>query len=373
VATIVKLTSTKGLEAVGFDQRAEKYIGSREVKGEKVGPSAMVGRLLFYLVLLFGISPFLDALGQESLVAPLRTMMTEVLGFLPNILGALILLLIGKVVATIVKEVLTNFLAATGVDNFAQRFGIGKEEDSRKVSDIGGTIAFFFILIPILVAAVDALDIKAVSDPVKSTLQQLLSAIPLIFVAIVVIAIGYFIAKAVRSLVETFLSGVGFDSLPEKFGLKFLEPREGAPTLSAIGGIVVMAIILLLTAEQALATLNLGELSEMVGGLIAYLPNLFVGLVIILVALSLGAYVGRLVGQMLEGSEYGRLVSLVAQYAIVFLGFSMGLSQLGVGEEVVQVAVSAVLGGTALALGLAFGLGGRDRAKEIIERTSSKS
>ncbi len=373
VATLLKLAATKGLEAVGFDARAEKYIATREVKGEPVGPSGMVGRLLFYVVLLFGIPPFLDALGQESLVAPLREMLGKVFEFLPNIIGAVILLFIGKIVATIVREIVTNFLAAAGADRLAERFGIGKGEGARKLSEIGGVVVFFFVLIPIIVAAVDSLQMKAISDPIKGTLEQLLSAIPLLFVAVVIFAIGYFVAKAVRGLVESFLSGVGFDSLPQRFGLGFLEPKGDGPTLSSIAGTVVMAIILLLTAEQALASLELGELSQMVGSLIGYLPSLLVGLAIILAALSLGSYVGRLVEEALSGTEYSGVVSTVAKYAIVFLGFSMGLSQLGVGREIIQVAVSAVLGGSALALGLAFGLGGRERAKEIIERQGKGS
>lgn len=373
VATLLKLVATKGLEAVGFDKKASKYVASREIKGEQVGPSGLVGRLLFYIVLLFGIPPFLDALGQESLVAPLRDMMAKMLEFLPNIIGAVILLFIGKIVATIVREVVSNFLAAVGADSLGERLGITGDDQGRKLSEIGGAVAFFFVLIPILVAAVDSLQIKAISEPVKSTLQQLLSAVPLLFVAIVIAAIGYFIAKAVRGIVESFLSGVGFDTLPERFGLEFLKPREGGVTLSSIGGTVVMAIILLLTAEQALATLQLGELSSLVGSLLGYLPNLLVGVVIILAALSLGTYVGKMLANMLSGTDHAKLVSMVAKYAIVFLGFSMGLNQLGVGREIVQVAVSAVLGGSALALGLAFGLGGRDRAKEIIERQGSGS
>jgi Mechanosensitive ion channel, conserved TM helix len=187
----------------------------------------------------------------------------------------------------------------------------------------------------------------------------------------VVLAVGYFVAKAVRGIVESFLSGVGFDGLPAKLGLTFLEPKQGQPSLSGIAGTVVMAIILLLTAEQALATLHLGELSSLVGSLIGYLPNLLVGLAIILLGLSLGNYVAKLLGSVLSGSPHGAVVATVAKVAIVFLTFSMGLNQLGVGEEIVRIAVAAVLGGfglaLGLALGLAFGLGGRDRAKEIVE------
>ena len=63
------------------------------------------------------------------------------------------------------------------------------------------------------------------------------------------------------------------------------------------------------------------------------------------------------------------MLSNVARYAIIFLGASMGLTQLGVGQDVIQMVVAAVVGGAALAVGLAFGLGGKDRAKQILDRS----
>ncbi len=369
IGTLLKMGATKGLEAVGFDAKAERFMKAREEDGERVGPSALVGRLLFYIVLLIGIPPFLDALGQQALVAPLRDMLTKILAFLPNIAAAVLLFFIGRIIATIVREVVTNFLAATGADELAEKVGFGKREGTKSISEIIGAVAYFFIMIPILITAVDALQMKAVSDPVKATLQQVLGAVPLIFLALVVVAIGYFIAKMVRGLVESFLTGVGFDELPERVGLTFLKPRAEGPSLSSIGGTVVMAIILLMIAETALATLNLDPLAELVGNLIRYLPSLFVGLVVILAALSIGTYAGKLIAGALGGTRHGALLATIGKYAIFFLGFSMGLNQLGVGEEIIRIAVSAVLGGTALALGLAFGLGGKEKAQKLIDQS----
>lgn len=105
--------------------------------------------------------------------------------------------------------------------------------------------------------------------------------------------------------------------------------------------------------------------------MLAFLPQLFAGLIVILAALSLAEYAARLIGSATAGTDQGPILVGVARYAIVFLGFSMGLTQLGVGREVVTVAVAAVFGGVALALGLAFGLGGRDRAKQIVDKAGS--
>ena len=133
-----------------------------------------------------------------------------------------------------------------------------------------------------------------------------------------------------------------------------------------------MFIILLLTAQQALATVGLVSLAGFVAWIIAYLPNLAVGLIILLAALSLGRFVGQLAGSASTGSGYGTLIGGIAKYAIIFLGAGMALTQLGVSQEIVTTTVSMVFGAAALALGLAFGLGGRDRAKEFIDKLGKK-
>ena len=132
-----------------------------------------------------------------------------------------------------------------------------------------------------------------------------------------------------------------------------------------------MVIILLLTAQQALATLGFAQLSGLVDELVRYLPQLIVGLIVLFVALWLGNYIGGLATSATKGSGHSKLVGAFAKYAIIFLGISMALDQLGVGEKIVQTAVTAVLGGAALALGIAFGLGGKDKAREVIEKSSS--
>lgn len=369
VATLIKLGLTKALGAASFDERAVKYFPARVVKGETLGPSAQIGRLFFYVILLFGIPPFLAALGQEALVSPLQEMLGEVLSFLPNIVAAGIILLVGNIVATIVREVVTNFLAAAGADAGAEKLGFGRVVGDKKLSGVIGLVAYFFIIVPVIVSAVDSLQITAISDPVKTTLESVLSAIPLLLVACVIIGIGYAVAKFVRNLVETFLSGVGFDALPDKLGLPFLKPGGGRATLSSVAGAIVMVVILILTAQQALATLGFEQLSGLVDAIVRYLPSLVSGLVILFVALSLANYVSNLVNQATAGSGHAKVLTAVAKYAIIFLGASMALDQLGVGEQIVTAAVTAVLGGTALALGLAFGLGGKDRAREIIEKS----
>lgn len=366
IATLLKLAVTKVLTVSKFDAWSEKYFPKREIKGEQVGAGALIGRLLFYIILLFGIPPFLDALGQQALVTPLQEMLAKALAFIPNIVAAAVILFIGCVVATIVRELTSNFLVAVGADEGVKKIGIEKMVGKKKLSDIIGLIVYFFILVPIIVAAVDALQIKAISDPVKATLETILTAIPAILVALIIISVGYAIAKVVRGLVENLLAGIGFDALPEKVGLSILKPK-GENTLSSIIGTIVMAVILLLTAQQALASLGFDQLAELVNTIVRYLPHLAVGLIILFVTLSLAKYISNLVAKATSASPHSKLISNIARYAIIFLGAGMTLTQLGISEQIVFITIGSVLGGLSLALGLAFGLGGKEKAKELIE------
>ncbi len=369
IASLLRLVVSRGLGAVGFDEKAARFIPEREVKGETVRPSGLIGKVVFYVVLLFGLPPFLDALGQRALVSPLSDMLDKILAFLPNVVAAALIFLLGHVIATVVREVVTNLLAAAGADAGARRLGLGKAFDKLEVSKIAGAISYFFIIVPVIGAAVDSLGIRAVSEPVTATLETILAAVPLLFVAGIVVGVGYFLARIVSRIVGSFLEGVGFDLLPEKLGLDFLRSESPRARPSAVVASVVMVAIILLTAQQALATIGLTQLSDLLGRLMGYLPQVVVALVVIFAALVLSAWAGRLAAATFGEQRRGRILTAVTRYAILFFGFGIGLNELGVGEALVTVAVAAVLGGAALALGLAFGLGGREHAKRLIEET----
>ena len=367
VAALARAAVTRALGAMKFDARFGKHLAVPQGEGSAASPSAMLGKLLFYIILLFGVPPFLQALGQQALVYPLQEMLAKALNFLPNLFAAAIILVVGRIVATIVREVVCNFLAASGADAGADKLGLGKVLGSNKLSGIVSKIAYFFILIPILVQVVDSLGIKAISEPIKATLQNILEAIPAIMVALVIVVVGCLVAKAVRSLLESFLSGVGLDALPKRLGLTFLETKEGQMPPSGLVAAGIGVVIILITAQQAAASLGFSQLADLIRRVVEYLPDLVVGLVILMAALSLGKYAGSLVARSLGSHANAGVLSGVARYAVILLGVSMALEQLGVGNEIVMIALGALLGGGALALGLAFGLGGKDRARELVE------
>jgi hypothetical protein len=372
VASLAKFGITRGLDLVGFDgwvtDRWPSLQTEADEEAEPETPSTQLGRLAFYLVLALGLLPFLEALGQHALLDPVVGMIGEVLAFIPNIFGALILFFIGRAIATVVREITSNFLAAVGLDRLAERFGLGKVVEGRTLSQLVGALAYFFVLVPVLLAAVDVLGIEAISAPVEATLTQFLSIIPLAFAAALLVGIGIVVARAVRDIVQSTLASLGADQLPARFGLSFLQPKEGQQSVSQIVGAFVGLIIVLFAVGQAFHTLQLEGLALLIASLIAYLPALLSGLAVILVGLGLSGYVGNLVDSAVAGHRHQKWLSRLTRIAILFLAFGIGLAQLGIGRDIVSIVTSAVLGGVALGLGLAFGLGGKDKAKEIVDR-----
>ena len=395
-AAAARLGLTKLLESLDFDARAKSVLPAREIRGEVLGPSAIAGRVLFYVILLFGVPPFLGALGQDALVAPLTKMFEKVLSFAPQVAAAVLLVLIAKVVATIIRELVTNLAAAAGADEIPKRWQVHRVLGQRRVSTVAGTVAYVVVIVPLLVQAVDTLQIAAVSEPVNLVMVRTISFVPHLLGALIVTSIGYVVARVLENLLVSLLSSVGFDALPAKFGFSWSSgarsatrdlKRETGPngddpsrsaddldgsaeanadTPSRLAGSILVGIIMLLTIEQALAVAKLTTLAEMLGRLVAYLPNLTIGVAIMLVSVRLAGIVSDLLARVaLEQAT--DLVCAVGRASVLFLGFSMGLHQLGVAEHVITAAVTCTLGGAALALGIALGLGGRDRAKLYIE------
>jgi hypothetical protein len=120
----------------------------------------------------------------------------------------------------------------------------------------------------------------------------------------------------------------------------------------------------------ALSTLNIEVIHRLIERLFNYLPNLFFAAVIIALGFVLGNFLGRatLIAAVNAGISMARATGNGVKYLVIFISISMALEQLGIGRDTVLISYAVVLSGVVLALAIAFGLGGRDAAKEFIER-----
>jgi hypothetical protein len=193
---------------------------------------------------------------------------------------------------------------------------------------------------------------------------------PSLVAGLVILVIGYVVARVLQRVTRTVLRRVGFDHLTMRMGIASRdEPEQG----SHWAGTAVFIVVLLATAMQVARTWNMTFVAVGFARLIAYVPHVIGAVVILGAALFFGSWVrDRLLRSLMlnaEGPSGGqlRLVPSVVRGGIVVVGVFMALRELQIAPEIVDVAFTVTLGAIALAGALAFGLGGREVAGRIAQ------
>ncbi|MBH0159410.1 mechanosensitive ion channel [Fictibacillus sp. 26RED30] len=329
-------------------------------------------KAVFYLTLLLFLPAVLSALGIDAISEPLEGMLTGLFAFLPKLLGAAIILFVGWLVAKIVKEILVNFLASIGTDRLASKLGAERALEKTSLSQIVGTIVYVLILIPVVISALETLDINGISGPAIGMLGQIMDMIPNIIVAILLAAVGLWLGRWVKQAVTTVLERMGFNGIFYKMGLGSLHKTNQTFTISEIVGYAAQVVVVLLFTIEALQLVKLESLVNILIVILAYIPMVLTAVLILGIGFYAGDLVKRVVQSMFKQQTEGKLLGNIAKYTIITLAFFMALDQLGVAKTIVNAAFILILGGFTIAFGLAFGLGGREAAGRTLNKWSRK-
>ena len=362
VANVLRFVVRQTLTAARIDHHLKHEAGVD--KDQDLPVTKTLSDATYWLVYLLFLPALLDALAIPGLLAPVSDMVTKILGFLPNLFAAAVILGIGWFVARIVQRVATNLLAAIGADRLSERVGIAKVIGDKKLSGILGLLAYILILVPVIVGSLHALQIEAVTGPASQMLSIILGTLPGILAAVLVIGVAYVVARVVSGLATNMLVAIGFDNLPARLGLA-AEPVEGRRTPSQIAGTVVMVAIVLFATMQAMPMLGFDLLAYMMSDFLTFATRVLLGLAIF----AFGLFFAKLVADMIRDSEIANavLLSTIARVAIVVLAGAMGLQQMNLAQEIINLAFGITLGAIAIAAAIAFGIGGRDAAKRLVD------
>jgi hypothetical protein len=319
-----------------------------------------MGDIVYWLVFLLFLPAILGALALQGILGPVQSMVDKVLAFLPNILVAVVILTLGWFFASILRRIVIGVLAAVGADRVGLRIGLKAEGGrSGSISHVVGWTVFLMVLIPVFLAALDALQLQALTQPTSEMLGRVLNAIPSIFAAALVLVIAYVVGRIVSQLVTRILESAGFDALPAKLGLGETAPEsQWAP--SRLAGYLVLVAILLFATTTSLELLGFAILSEVLTSFLYLGGRILLGLLIF----AFGLFLARIVGGAIASrqKEHARVWSLAAQIGILFLAGAMALRQMGLADEIISLAFGLTFGAAAVAAAIAFGLGGRDLA-----------
>lgn len=403
-ATIVKVLVTQGLSRFNLDDRLSSEMGD---EGMPFVVNESIGNILYWFIFLLFVPLILSALNLPGLLAPIEELINDFLQAIPRILTAAIILAVGWFIARIVRKIVTNLLQATRADQIGARFGLSSSptptttpgtpppppssigttdsttaDEGMSLSKLCGTIVFVLILIPAVVAALNELNIEAISGPAISMLELVLDSIPRIIMAGVVLAVAYVVGQFVAELVTGLLRSAGFDNILSVLGLPELNTppsrvdnidAEGRPATrvetastspSEVVGLIALVGIVLFGAITATEILGFETLSTIVRAILRVSARVLSGVVVFAVGLYFANLAFRLIRNM--GGSQANVLAQAARIALIALVTAMGLQQMGVATDIVNLAFGLLLGAVAVAIAIAFGLGGRDIANEQI-------
>ena len=201
-------------------------------------------------------------------------------------------------------------------------------------------------------------------------LNAILGALPALIGALLILIIGYIIAKVLQGITTRVLKSVGFEGWMEKGGIKqFFDRSQTSQTPVSILGKLVFWLVFFIAISMAVDTLGITAISEVLAQFIAYIPQLIAAVLILVLATLLANFVAGIV----RGATGSNIAGSVAQYGIIVFAVFAALTQMGIAEELIAPTFLILLGSVALAAALAFGLGGQNVAQRLVEQGYQKS
>src|ERR671913_1580708 len=202
-------------------------------------------------------------------------------------------------------------------------------------------------------------------QPLQNALSTFLSYIPQLIGALIILIVGYIVAKVLQAVVGRVLQAVGFDRWMERGGIKqFFDRAETNQTPVSILGQLVFWFVFIIAITMAADALGIPQVSAVLAQLIAYIPSIIAAILILILAALLANFVSGIV----RGATGSDVLANVARYAIIVYAAFAALTQLGIAVQLTANTFLIVLGGVALAAAIAFGLGSREVARDIVEK-----
>jgi hypothetical protein len=208
-------------------------------------------------------------------------------------------------------------------------------------------------------------DSHTVGDKLENALTEFFAFIPELIAALVVLIVGYFVAKLVGNMIGRLLNRGGLDRTLTQGGAGGWVQKVTSSPSHLIGRIVFWALFLGVIS-LAVSVLGIEALTDFVAAIFSYLPNVIAALAIFLVAGAIAAGVAALIGRTMGDTPTGKVLATVAPGLVMAIAIFMILDQLMIAETIVTITYAALIGALALAAALAFGLGGRDVAAEML-------
>jgi len=424
VARVVSRVVFSLLVRTNLDQWAQRRLGfdTRGKYGHRV--ERFVARISFYAVVLVALVLAFDTLAIQTASEPFRNLVTGIGEAAPKLLLAVVIVALAFFLGKLVSFSVIKALEATNLDNRLGRVE-GLDPNRVRLSTSVGGLVFWSILVIGVIQGLDALEMNSLVEPLQGALNEFAAILPDLIAATVLVLLGLVIARFVGTLCADVLSDVGFDQLFYKV-VPAIEPSEdgeadatvaadasgeteGATetdsdasdsvqdtaasdpesaesgdeatpdtaeskrprTPSSVAGQAITVLIALMALLQAFSILELERFALLLDTFVSdFLPNLAIAAVIVLAGVWAGNWVKIQIDGLTSEHDTGLVGVLgsLGRAAVLVFAVGAGLQQVGVAPELIRTAFAILFGALALALALAFGLGGREVAADVVKK-----
>ena len=356
IATVARTAINAALSKTTMDERLSTQAGVKPM-------SSTIADMVYWFILLVVLTMVLGQLELDGLFAPLTNMVDKIFSFIPNILIAGVVFVVGYIIAKVVRGIVTNLVSTFNVQELATKAGLSEQNS---LPNIAGSLAFLVVIIPTIIAALNALKIDVIARPATNMLNKIMEALPNIFMAVAILFVTFYVVRMVANIVKGLLENTQINQMPAKVGL---QETMGDKRISDLVAYAIIFFAMLFAAIAAADLLGFEPISAIITMFIAFGANIILGAII----LFIGFWLANIIAGVVERSEQGsQFLANIVRVLIMGLVLAMGLKAMGIADSIVNLAFGLTLGAVAVAFALSFGLGGQEAAARSLRKMQDR-
>ncbi|MCG3860013.1 mechanosensitive ion channel [Psychrobacter sp. Ps5] len=356
IATVARTAINAALAKTSMDERLSAKAGVKPM-------SNTIADMVYWFILLVVLTMVLGQLELDGLFAPLTNMVDKIFSFIPNILIAGVVFVVGYIIAKVVRGIVTNLVSTFDVQKLASKAGLSEQNS---LPNIAGSLAFLVVIIPTIIAALNALKIDVIARPATNMLNKIMEALPNIFMAAAILIVTFYVVRMVANIIKGLIENTQINQLPAKVGL---QETMGDKKVSDLVSYAIIFFAMLFAAIAAADLLGFEPISAIIAMFIAFGANIILGAII----LFIGFWLANIIAGVVERSEQGsQFLANIVRVLIMGLVLAMGLKAMGIADSIVNLAFGLTLGAVAVAFALSFGLGGQEAAARFLRKMQDK-
>ena len=356
VATVARTAINAALAKTSMDERLSAHAGIKPM-------SSTIADIVYWFILLVVLTMVLGQLELDGLFAPLTNMVDKIFSFIPNILIAGVVFVVGYIIAKVVRGIVTNLVSTFDVQKLATKAGLSEQNS---LPNIAGSLAFLVVIIPTIIAALNALKIEVIARPATNMLNKIMEALPNIFMAVAILVVTFYVVRMVANIIKGLIENTQINQLPAKVGL---QETMGDKKVSDLVSYAIIFFAMLFASIAAADLLGFEPISAIIAMFIAFGANIILGAII----LFIGFWLANIIAGVVERSEQGsQFLANIVRVLIMGLVLAMGLKAMGIADSIVNLAFGLTLGAVAVAFALSFGLGGQEAAARFLRKMQDK-